>query len=114
MLSDVQAVLGACRVGKSQQLAQDLNYRRAGELPPLLLHPLCPDRPSDSGGTHTKDRFDFWQHRYVIVCHLSQSSQHQVLDATCTASFNAASHCCFCTDKLPGDHLGSLHQHLVT
>lgn len=51
MLSDVQAVLGACRVGKSRQLVQDLNYRRAGELQPLLLHPLDPHRDSASRGT---------------------------------------------------------------
>lgn len=51
MLSDVQAVLGACRVGKSRQLAQDLNYRRAGELQPLLLHPLGPDKDPPSRGT---------------------------------------------------------------
>lgn len=51
MLNDLQAVLGACRVGKSRQLAQDLNYRRAGELQPLLLHPLGPDRQSQPGGT---------------------------------------------------------------
>ena len=50
MLSDVQAVLGACRVGKSRQLAQDLNYRRAGELQPLLLHPLGPDKDLSSRG----------------------------------------------------------------
>ena len=50
MLDDLQAVLGVCRVGKSRQLAQDLNYRRAGELPPLLLHPLGPDRQSESAG----------------------------------------------------------------
>ena len=50
MLNDVQAVLGACRVGKTRQLTQDLNYRRAGELPPLLLHPLHAERDSQSGG----------------------------------------------------------------
>ena len=50
MLDDVQAVLGACRVGKSRQLAQDLNYRRAGELSPLLLHPPGGDREPQSAG----------------------------------------------------------------
>lgn len=50
MLDDLQGILGACRVGKTRQLTQDLNYRRAGELPPVLLHPLRPDRVSQSGG----------------------------------------------------------------
>lgn len=50
MLADVQAVLGACRVGRSRQLTQDLNYRRAGELQPLLLHPLGPDKDPQSRG----------------------------------------------------------------
>ncbi|KAL3131316.1 hypothetical protein ABBQ38_000606 [Trebouxia sp. C0009 RCD-2024] len=54
MLSDVQAVLGACRVGKSRQLVQDLNYRRAGELQPLLLHPLDPHRDSASRDQNSK------------------------------------------------------------
>lgn len=58
MLKDLQAVLGACRVGKSRQLAQDLNYRRAGELPPLLLHPLGPDRQSQSAGILSLHRCD--------------------------------------------------------
>lgn len=49
MLDDLQGILGACRVGKTRQLTQDLNYRRAGELPPVLLHPLRPDRPPPSG-----------------------------------------------------------------
>ena len=49
MLDDLQGILGACRVGKTRQLTQDLNYRRAGELPPVLLHPLRPDRPPSSG-----------------------------------------------------------------
>ncbi len=48
-LGDLQGILGACRVGKTRQLTQDLNYRRAGELPPVLLHPLQPDGPSPSG-----------------------------------------------------------------
>lgn len=51
MLNDLQAVLGACRVGKSRQLTQDLNYRRAGELQPLLLHPLGSDRQTQPEGT---------------------------------------------------------------
>ncbi|KAL3135396.1 hypothetical protein ABBQ32_007580 [Trebouxia sp. C0010 RCD-2024] len=55
MLSDVQAVLGACRVGKSRQLAQDLNYRRAGELQPLLLHPLGPDKDPPSRDQNSGD-----------------------------------------------------------
>ncbi len=49
MLDDLQGILGACRVGKTRQLTQDLNYRRAGELAPVLLHPLQPDGPSLSG-----------------------------------------------------------------
>ena len=49
MLDDLQGILGACRVGKTRQLTQDINYRRAGELSPVLLHPLQPDRASDSG-----------------------------------------------------------------
>ncbi|KAL0028726.1 hypothetical protein WJX79_002448 [Trebouxia sp. C0005] len=51
MLDDLQGILGACRVGKTRQLTQDLNHRRAGELPPVLLHPLQPDKPSLSGVT---------------------------------------------------------------
>ncbi len=49
MLDDLQGILGACHVGKTRQLTQDINYRRAGELPPVLLHPLQPDRPSPPG-----------------------------------------------------------------
>lgn len=48
-LDDLQGILGACRVGKTRQLTQDINYRRAGELPPVLLHPLQPDRPLPPG-----------------------------------------------------------------
>ena len=40
LLEDLQGVLGKCQQGQSRQLTQDLNYRRAGELPPVLLHPL--------------------------------------------------------------------------
>ena len=49
MLDDLQGILGACRVGKTRQLTQDINYTRAGELSPVLLHPLQPDQASDSG-----------------------------------------------------------------
>lgn len=51
LLDDLQGVLGVCKVGKTRQLTQDLNYRRAGELPPVLLHPLCPDEHSQSAGS---------------------------------------------------------------
>lgn len=50
LLEDLQGVLGKCQQGQSRQLTQELNYRRAGELPPVLLHPLqAPDAAQNSG-----------------------------------------------------------------
>lgn len=50
LLEDLQGVLGKCQQGQSRQLTQDLNYRRAGELPPVLLHPLqAPESAQFSG-----------------------------------------------------------------
>ena len=59
LLEDLQGVLGKCQQGQSRQLTQDLNYRRAGELPPVLLHPLQASDTAQSTGQ---------QHGHVTTC----------------------------------------------